>query len=490
MTGHTALVGSLEMSITRLLHAFSENTLRLHNAEKYPQSLPIESHSAAITAFSHDDVKTICVTNGVIKLHDSRNGRLVRTLTREFTAASHCIIRNNKLVLSVTKDGVKNLEVFNFGKLDHWSGLDDDSLDDIEGPRWKLAMPNDLDWRWYPSFPKLKGKMVDSFRPSIPLRQRRRFMAQAALAAQEAETSVFVDEAEEEETSDEDVALFDNDVPMVPVAVIDSDSEYEDDDDMPVVSYELGQEGLDGVDDAYEGQWPAEEEDSEMEEADEEDGEEEEEGVVLGAVQPLVVDSDTSDTIPATYPPQSQPQPLSFSHAKAYFYSSEADPSTSQRSGTAISRTGSTRLQERLQARAEAAIRNAASSASSSPNVDQPGPSRPTRRGAGRGSQQAWRSLTYLSAAVDSPTSAHAVGAGFGLAGPSTVPALGGYADTTAYLATATTAALGNSAAAVMHAASSRVTRSGGNRRSAGATAGGSPLPRMPSSSGAQGQQG
>lgn len=503
LSGHTALVGMLQLSTTRLLQAFSDTTLRLHDADQYSKTISVESHSANITSFTHDDVKTVYVTDGAIKLFDSRTGKYVRTLGRDVTSAWQCFIKDNYLVVAVDRTGPKSYEVFDFGKLDHWSGLDNDNLDDIEGPRWRLALPDNLDRKWYPSFPKLKSKMVDSYRPSTTRSGGKQRQSHARLQKGRGIPAPLLADATDAETEDEEDALHQE--PPAPYTraahqahqpyVVNrrvSSGEEDDTDEDNMFSGSAGEEW------DQEPVIPGSEMDNDQdgdENMDDDDGDDDMDDdddhahgldAYQSSAQPPGHDADRerdTETPDRTVAMEDEPLPplvpMDMAYLRSAFDSSGAGPSAAHVQPLGR-RSSSKDLQERLRQRAEAAIRNATSSSNSSSNAS---PSASTRLTLQRGAQQAFSATPH----AEPPTSAHAhVAPALGVNGMLfNQPSGSSYVDDTAYMSAYS--AEHSSTAMAGPSRSTRETRASRSRRSMGATAGGSPLPRVPSLAGIAG---
>ena len=129
LMGHTSLVGLLGLSPNHLVSAAADSSLRIWNAEDLSIQHVLRNNGGAITCFRHDEDKVISGSDGMLKLWDIRRGKFVRDLVIGISSVWQVGIKGNLLVAASNRGGATVFDVFDFGALNHPSGVDNDDLD-------------------------------------------------------------------------------------------------------------------------------------------------------------------------------------------------------------------------------------------------------------------------------------------------------------------------------------------------------------------------
>jgi hypothetical protein len=129
LMGHTSLVGLLGLSPNHLVSAAADSSLRVWNAEDLSIQHVLRNNGGAITCFRHDEDKVISGSDGMLKLWDIRRGKFVRDLVIGISSVWQVGIKGNLLVAASNRGGTTVFDVFDFGALNHPSGVDNEDLD-------------------------------------------------------------------------------------------------------------------------------------------------------------------------------------------------------------------------------------------------------------------------------------------------------------------------------------------------------------------------
>ena len=143
LTGHTSLVGLLGTSPNFLVSAAADASLRVWDANTHELKHTLASHSGAITCFQHDETKVVSGSDGTLKLWDIRTGQYVRDLVIGISSVWQVAFHGNLLVAASNRGGSTVFDVFDFGTVEHPSGMDDDKLDSLRRPPWERLNPRE-----------------------------------------------------------------------------------------------------------------------------------------------------------------------------------------------------------------------------------------------------------------------------------------------------------------------------------------------------------
>jgi hypothetical protein len=165
LMGHTSLVGLLGLSPSHLVSAAADSSLRIWNAEDTELQHVLRNHGGAITCFRHDEHKVVSGSDGIIKLWDIRRGKWIRDLVIGVNSVWQLGIKDNLLVAASQRNGSTVFDVFDFGKLNHPSGVDDDNLDETH---WELKFPresiaNEMYRKGYRHEGNIPGEVYDPY---------------------------------------------------------------------------------------------------------------------------------------------------------------------------------------------------------------------------------------------------------------------------------------------------------------------------------------
>jgi len=100
----------------------------------------LRNNGGAITCFRHDEHKVISGSDGMLKLWDIRRGKFVRDLIIGISSVWQVAVNGNLLVAASNRGGTTVFDIFDFGQLDHPSGVDDEELDNVD---WEEVYPRD-----------------------------------------------------------------------------------------------------------------------------------------------------------------------------------------------------------------------------------------------------------------------------------------------------------------------------------------------------------
>lgn len=143
LTGHTSLVGLLGLSPNYLVSAAADSSLRIWNSADARLKQVLANNGGAITCFQHDEQKVVSGSDGMLKLWDIRKGAFVRDLVIGISSVWQVAFNGNLLVAASNRAGSTVYDVFDFGELDHCSGVDDDRLDKLRPPAWERDNPRE-----------------------------------------------------------------------------------------------------------------------------------------------------------------------------------------------------------------------------------------------------------------------------------------------------------------------------------------------------------
>ena len=141
LTGHTSLVGLLGTSPNFLVSAAADASLRIWDANTHQLKHVLASHGGAITCFQHDETKVVSGSDGTLKLWDIQTGAYVRDLVIGISSVWQVAFHGSLLVAASNRGGSTVFDVFDFGQLNHISGIDDDRLDTLRRPPWERDNP-------------------------------------------------------------------------------------------------------------------------------------------------------------------------------------------------------------------------------------------------------------------------------------------------------------------------------------------------------------
>jgi len=140
LMGHTSLVGLLGLSPNYLISAAADSSLRVWDADEMSIQHVLRNNGGAITCFRHDEHKVISGSDGMLKLWDIRRGKFVRDLIIGISSVWQVAINGNLLVAASNRGGATVFDIFDFGKLDHPSGVDNEELDNVN---WEITHPRE-----------------------------------------------------------------------------------------------------------------------------------------------------------------------------------------------------------------------------------------------------------------------------------------------------------------------------------------------------------
>lgn len=149
LTGHTSLVGLLDISPNHIVSAAADSSLRVWDAETRDLRQILATNGGAITCFQHDEYKMVSGSEGMLKMWDIRKGYYVRDLVIGISSVWQVAFSGNVLVAASNRQGNIVFDVFDFGKIRHCSGVDNDGLDKLRLPPWELYEQQQL--MMYPS---------------------------------------------------------------------------------------------------------------------------------------------------------------------------------------------------------------------------------------------------------------------------------------------------------------------------------------------------
>jgi hypothetical protein len=140
LMGHTSLVGLLGLSPNHLISAAADSSLRVWDADEMSIQHVLRNNGGAITCFKHDEHKVISGSDGMLKLWDIRRGKFVRDLIIGISSVWQVAVNGNLLVAASNRGGTTVFDIFDFGKLDHPSGVDNEDLDLVD---WERVHPRE-----------------------------------------------------------------------------------------------------------------------------------------------------------------------------------------------------------------------------------------------------------------------------------------------------------------------------------------------------------
>jgi hypothetical protein len=140
LMGHTSLVGLLGLSPNHLISAAADSSLRVWDADDMTIQHVLRNNGGAITCFRHDEHKVISGSDGMLKLWDIRRGKFVRDLIIGISSVWQVAVNGNLLVAASNRGGTTVFDIFDFGQLDHPSGVDNEELDNVD---WEEVYPRD-----------------------------------------------------------------------------------------------------------------------------------------------------------------------------------------------------------------------------------------------------------------------------------------------------------------------------------------------------------
>ncbi|ORY20270.1 WD40-repeat-containing domain protein [Naematelia encephala] len=143
LNGHTSLVGVLGLSPNYIVSAAADASLRVWDANTYEQKHHLASHGGAITCFQHDETKVVSGSDGTLKLWDIRTGEAIRDLVAGIASVWQVAFNGNLLVAASNRQGTTVFDVFDFGRTEHPSGIDDDRLDEASKRPWEKRNPRE-----------------------------------------------------------------------------------------------------------------------------------------------------------------------------------------------------------------------------------------------------------------------------------------------------------------------------------------------------------
>ena len=187
-TGHTSLVGLLGLSPNHIVSGAADASLRIWDANTHKLKHILQSHGGAISCFQHDETKVISGADGTLKLWDIQSGAYVRDLVMGITSVWQIALNGSRLVAASNRQNSTVYDVFDFGTIQHPSGVDDDRLDRIRPPPWEQqsADPPKRRTRYIHAERGSRQKIKPKSRPSIENAARRspRYPARAASAGE------------------------------------------------------------------------------------------------------------------------------------------------------------------------------------------------------------------------------------------------------------------------------------------------------------------
>jgi F-box and WD-40 domain protein CDC4 len=143
LSGHTSLVGLLGISPNYTVSAAADASLRIWNSGDHELVHTLTTHGGAITCFQHDESKVVSGSDGTLKLWDIRTGQYIRDLVIGISSVWQVAFHGNLLVAASNRGGSTVFDVFDFGALDHPSGVDNEKLDKLRRPPWERLNPRE-----------------------------------------------------------------------------------------------------------------------------------------------------------------------------------------------------------------------------------------------------------------------------------------------------------------------------------------------------------
>ena len=143
LAGHTSLVGLLGNSPNYLVSAAADASLRVWDSNTHELKHTLSSHGGAITCFQHDETKVVSGSEGSLKLWDIRTGAYIRDLINGNFSVWQVAFNGNMLVAASNRNSNTVFDVFDFGPMNHCSGVDDETLDTRARPAWERLNPRE-----------------------------------------------------------------------------------------------------------------------------------------------------------------------------------------------------------------------------------------------------------------------------------------------------------------------------------------------------------
>ena len=143
LAGHTSLVGLLGNSPNYLVSAAADASLRVWDSNTHELKHTFSSHGGAITCFQHDETKVVSGSEGSLKLWDIRTGAYIRDLISGNFSVWQVAFNGNMLVAASNRNSNTVFDVFDFGPMNHCSGVDDETLDARARPAWERLNPRE-----------------------------------------------------------------------------------------------------------------------------------------------------------------------------------------------------------------------------------------------------------------------------------------------------------------------------------------------------------
>ncbi|GME77082.1 unnamed protein product [Ambrosiozyma monospora] len=116
LDGHQMLVGLITLSEHALVSAAADSTVRIWDPETGNPRFVLRGHSAAITCVQHTDDLVISGSNGMLKLWDTKTGKLIRDLLDDVDGGVWQVkFDYRRCITAVQKNRRTCLEILDFG---------------------------------------------------------------------------------------------------------------------------------------------------------------------------------------------------------------------------------------------------------------------------------------------------------------------------------------------------------------------------------------
>jgi F-box and WD-40 domain protein CDC4 len=115
ISGHSSLVGLLDLSHGYLVSAAADSTLRIWNPDTGICQHTLSAHTGAITCFQHNENMVLSGSDGTLKMWDVRTGEFVRDLLHGLSGVWQIKFDDRRCVAAVQRGGITWIDVLTFG---------------------------------------------------------------------------------------------------------------------------------------------------------------------------------------------------------------------------------------------------------------------------------------------------------------------------------------------------------------------------------------